>query len=115
MIKKSLFWALALFLLVSPAVSQTSKPEATGHPTLMMHRYEKIIIQYGYAPGLAMSLGGKALLYSQMDPWASSFGGSNLGRGSNFGGNLGGSLGSGLGSNSLGGGLGSGGIGNSGW
>lgn len=61
---------------------------ATGTPTVASKRYERINLQYAYAPGLAYALGGEALMYSQIDPWAGSVGG--MGGGGFGGGGFGG-------------------------
>lgn len=42
----------------------------SGRPTVRAKRYEFVPLRYAYAPGLAVALGGRALLWSDIDPWA---------------------------------------------
>ncbi|NWG76194.1 MAG: hypothetical protein HXY24_16605, partial [Rubrivivax sp.] len=73
-----------------------------GGATVQPKRYEKIILKYAYSPGIAVLLGGSAILNSDLDPF--SFG--RNGFGSPFGGALGGGFGGVFGGNGLGGGFG---------
>ena len=81
-----------------------------GAPTVSSKRYERINLAYAYAPGIAMLFeNGEALLYSDIDPWASSLSGGGGGGGGGFGGGGGGLGGGGGGFGGGGGGFGGGG------
>jgi len=85
----------SVLLALLPATAQNG-PEP-GSPTVTAKRYTVIRLNYAYAPGLAVCLGGQGLMYGQMDPWAggfgNGFGNNNRGGGfsnGSFGGNRGG-------------------------
>jgi len=72
--KRLLLLAFAVLMILSSAVAQEAIPKATGSPTVTAKRYEIVKLNYGFAPGIAMALGGRPLYYQDMDPWASGFG-----------------------------------------